>query len=130
MSHILKYSDIPTYGTKKTREIVSRLFSWIPIMIMVPNFQVRGLLNIGTIDPLDLDYITSVLQDEKMSFDVLMNAVLFRNQVSGVLEDILSMVEMKEILESSNLTIEKINNLFNNLDNYLDKEWQLFLETV
>ena len=125
-SHIFSKNQ----NTKKTREIVSRLFSWIPIMIMVPNFQVRGLLNIDTIDPLDLDYITSVLQDEKMSFDVLMNAVLFRNHVSGVLEDILSMVEMKEILESPNLTIENINNLFNNLDNYLDKEWQLFLETV
>ena len=117
-------------NTQKTREIVSRLFSWVPIMIMVPNFQVRGLLNIDTIDPLDLDYITSVLQDEKMSFDVLMNPILFRNSVGGVLEDILSMVEMKEVLESSNLTIENINNLFNNLDNYLDKEWQLFLETV
>ena len=37
---------------------------------------------------------------------------------------------MNEILESSNVTIEKINNFFNDLDNYLGKEWHLFLETV
>ena len=117
-------------NTQKTREIVSRLFSWVPIMIMVPNFQVGGLLNINTIDPLDLDYITSVLQDEKMSFDVLMNPILFRNSVSGVLDDILNMDGMNEILESSNVTIEKINNFLNDLDNYLGKEWHLFLETV
>ena len=117
-------------NTQKTREIVSRLFSWVPVMIMVPNFQVRGLLNIDTIDPLDIDYITSVLQDKKMSIDVLMNPVLFRNSVSGVLDDILNMDGMDEILESSNLKIEKINHLFNELDKYLGKEWHLFLETV
>ena len=99
-------------------------------MIMVPNFQVRGLLNIDTIDPLDIDYITSVLQDKKISYDVLMNPILFRNSVSGVLDDILNMDGMDEVLDSSNLTIEKINNLFNDLDKYLGKEWHLFLETV
>ena len=127
---LVSYMFSKNQNTQKTREIVSRLLSWVPIMIMVPNFQVRGLLNIDTIDPLDLDYITSVLQDEKMSFDVLMNPILFRNSVSGVLDDILNMDGMNEILEPSNLTIEKINNLFNDLDKYLGKEWHLFLETV
>ena len=117
-------------NTKTAREIASRLVSWIPLMIMAPNYQVRGLLNIDTIDPLDLNYITTVLQDERLLSDVLMSPILFRSSVRGVLEDILSIVEMEEVLESPNLRIESINKLFNNLDTYLDKEWQLFLETV
>lgn len=113
-----------------TKKIVSRLVSWIPLAIMAPNHPNHSSINIDTIDPLNLDYITSVLQDERVSFDSLINVVLFRNNVTGIMEDILNFVEMKELLEASNLTIENINNLFKNVDDYLDNEWNLFLEMV